>query len=31
MEALSMRWGNDAKGKAERILNVALAASKEAM
>ncbi|MBC7675417.1 MAG: conjugal transfer protein TraM [Rhodoferax sp.] len=31
MEALSLRWGNDAKGKAERILNVALAAGKEAM
>ena len=31
MEALSMRWGNDARGKAERILNVALAAGKEAM
>ena len=31
MEALSLRWGNDAKGKSERILNAALAASKEAM
>lgn len=31
MEALSLRWGNDAKGKAERILNAALAAGKEAM
>lgn len=31
MEALAARWGNDAKGKAERILNASLAASKEAM
>ena len=31
MEALSLRWGNDAKGKAERILNAALAAGKESM
>ena len=31
MEALSLRWGNDAKGKSERILNAALAASKAAM
>ena len=31
MEALSLRWGNDARGKAERILNAALAASKAAM
>ena len=31
MEALSLRWGNDAKGKSERILNAALAAGKEAM
>jgi hypothetical protein len=31
LEALSLRWGNDAKGKAERILNVALQASKDAI
>ena len=31
MEALSLRGGNDARGKAERILNAALAASKVAM
>ena len=31
MEALSLRWGNDAKGKSERILNAALAAGREAM
>lgn len=31
LEALAMRWGNDAKEKAERILNAALAASKDAM
>ncbi len=31
MEALSMRWGNDTKTKAERILNASLAASKDAM
>jgi hypothetical protein len=30
LEALALRWGNDAKTKAERILNVSLAASKEA-
>ena len=30
LEALALRWGNDAKAKAERILNVSLAASKEA-
>ena len=31
LEALSLRWGNDAKGKAERILNASLSASKDAM
>jgi hypothetical protein len=31
LEGLALRWGNDAKDKAERILNAALAASKEAM
>ena len=31
LENLALRWGNDAKGKAERILNASLAASKEAM
>jgi ElaB/YqjD/DUF883 family membrane-anchored ribosome-binding protein len=31
LEALALRWGTDAKGKAERILNAALSASKEAM
>lgn len=31
LEALALRWGTDAKDKAERILNAALAASKEAM
>lgn len=31
LEALALRWGNDAKGKAERIINVSLAASKDAM
>ena len=31
LEALALRWGNDAKDKAERILNAALSASKEAM
>jgi len=31
MEDLALRWGNDAKNKAERILNVSLVASKEAM
>ncbi|WP_295483384.1 hypothetical protein [Accumulibacter sp.] len=30
LEALALRWGNDAKAKAERILDVSLAASKEA-
>lgn len=30
LEALALRWGNDAKTKAERILNVSLAASKDA-
>ena len=31
MEALASRWGNDAKGKAERILNASLQAGKDAM
>lgn len=31
LEALALRWGEDAKGKAERVLNAALAGSKEAM
>ena len=31
LEALALRWGADAKDKAERILNAALAASKETM
>jgi hypothetical protein len=31
LEALALRWGNDAKDKAERILNAALSASKDAM
>jgi hypothetical protein len=31
MEAVAHRWGDDAKNKAERILNVALTASREAM
>jgi len=31
MEDLALRWGNDAKSKAERILNASLVASKEAM
>jgi hypothetical protein len=31
LEALALRWGDDAKGKAERILNVALAGSKKAI
>jgi hypothetical protein len=31
LEALALRWGNDARAKAERILNASLAASKEAM
>ena len=31
LEEMSHRWGIDAKGKAERILNASLAASKDAM
>lgn len=31
LEGIAHRWGEDAKGKAERILNAALAASKEGM
>lgn len=31
LEALALRWGTDAKEKAERILNASLAASKDAM
>ena len=31
LEALALRWGIDAKSKSERILNAALAASKDAM
>ncbi|MBV6831321.1 conjugal transfer protein TraM [Xanthomonas euvesicatoria] len=31
LEAIAHRWGEDAKGKAERTLNAALTASKEAM
>jgi hypothetical protein len=31
LEAIALRWQNDAKEKAERILNASLAASKEAM
>lgn len=31
MEALAQRWGNDAREKAERILNASLAAGKQAM
>jgi hypothetical protein len=31
LEAISFRWGNDAKNKAERTLNAALVASREAM
>lgn len=31
LEGLALRWGNDAKEKAERILNAALDASKSAM
>ena len=31
MEALTLRWENDAKAKAERILNAALAAGKDAL
>lgn len=31
LEAIALRWGADAKAKAERILNASLAASKDAM
>ena len=31
LEALALRWGNDARDKAERILNASLVASKGAM
>ncbi|MGP5480621.1 conjugal transfer protein TraM [Pseudomonas helleri] len=31
LEGIAYQWGNDAKNKAERILNASLAASKEAM
>lgn len=31
LEGIAFQWGNDAKDKAERILNAALSASKEAM
>lgn len=31
LEGVAYQWGNDAKEKAERILNASLAASKEAM
>ncbi|MEX3581620.1 MAG: conjugal transfer protein TraM [Burkholderia sp.] len=31
LEGIATRWGNDAKVKAERILNAAMTASKEAM
>lgn len=31
LEGLALRWGTDAREKAERILNAALAASKDAM
>lgn len=31
LEALSFQWGEDAKAKAERILNASLSASKEAI
>lgn len=31
LEGIAYQWGNDAKDKAERILNASLAASKEAM
>jgi uncharacterized protein (DUF3084 family) len=31
MEALALRWGDDAKGKAERILNASMTAAKQAM
>ena len=31
LEALALRWGNDARDKAERVLNASLTASKGAM
>jgi Fe-S cluster assembly ATPase SufC len=31
LEGLALRWGSDAKGKAERILNASLSAGKDAM
>ncbi|WP_003396588.1 conjugal transfer protein TraM [Pseudomonas syringae] len=31
LEGIAFRWGNDAKDKAERILNASLSVSKEAM
>lgn len=31
LEALTLRWSNDAKGKAERILDASLLAAKDAM
>src|SRR6476620_4830080 len=31
LEALALRWGNDAKEKAERILNASLSAAKDAI
>lgn len=31
LEALALRWSNDAKARAERVLNASLAASKDAM
>lgn len=31
LEGLALRWGNDAKGKAERILNASLSAGRDAM
>lgn len=31
LEGIALRWGEDARGKAERILNAALAGSREAM
>lgn len=31
LEGIATRWGNDAKAKAERMLNAAMAASKEAI
>ena len=31
LESIANRWGDDARGKAERTLNAALAASKDAM